>query len=67
MVMRLCLAICWADRASRTGSWALIGDILLTDVDQEAENGIELLSFKYNMGKSTTAHSCVSTTVAAFT
>ena len=29
MVMRLCLAICWADRASMTGSWALIGDIVL--------------------------------------
>lgn len=52
--------------AGTAGYIEVIGDILLTDVDQEAENGIELLNFKFNMGKSTTAHQCSSTTAAAF-
>ena len=52
--------------AGTAGYYEVVGDILLLDVDQEAENGIELLTFKFGMGKSTTAHVCSATTVAAF-
>jgi hypothetical protein len=52
--------------AGTAGYYEIVGDVLLVDVDQEAENGIELLSFKFNMGKSTTSHVCTSTTAGIF-